>query len=166
MKAIPMEWLKANLTIDTTMPSGLRWLVFNRGRRTPMAGSQSPNGYWHVGIKGHGSYVAHRLVWALRYGRDPGDSQIDHRDRDKRNNHPSNLRLATVTQNAHNTDALPSNTTGVKGLTTVNGGYWQAQIVLAGKRHRKGFGKGDAGKALAIEWLDTLRTAHAGEFAN
>jgi hypothetical protein len=161
-----MDWLRANLTIDTTMPSGLRWLITNRGRRQPMAGSQKPNGYWDVGVKGQGNYLAHRLVWALRYGRDPGNAQIDHRDRDKRNNHPSNLRLATVTQNAHNTDALPSNTTGVKGLTTVNGGYWQAQIVIAGVRHRKGFGKGEAGKALAIEWLDNLRTAHVGEFAN
>ena len=166
MKAIPMDWLTTNLVIDTTMPSGLRWLVMSRGRRVPMAGSLAPSGYWMVGVKGHGHYPAHRLVWALRHGRDPGPLHIDHRDRVKGNNRPSNLRLATVVQNAHNTGALPSGSTGVKGLTVVNGCYWQAQITIAGVRHRRGFGTGLAGKAAATEWLHNLRCAHVGEFAD
>lgn len=166
MKAIPMDWLTSNLAIDTSMPSGLRWLIMSRGRRVPRAGSKLPTGYWAVPIKGHGTYYAHRLVWALRHGRDPGDMQIDHRDRDRGNNRPSNLRLATPTQNAHNTDALPNGSTGIKGLTTVNGGYWQAQIIIAGTRHRKGFGTGVEGKARAVAWLGSLRRAHVGEFAD
>lgn len=167
MKALPMDVIRANLAIDASVPSGLRWATVNRGRRTPMAGSQRANGYWYVGLKGYGHFACHRIVWALKHGRDPGTAQIDHRDTDGSNNRASNLRLATPTQNAHNTHALPSSTTGVKGLTVVNGCYWQAQIVLEGTRHRKAFGNiGEpANRAAAIEWLDAMRSAHAGEFA-
>jgi hypothetical protein len=63
---------------------------------TPMRG-----GYLAVRIRGE-SYLAHRIIWAICNQADPGLLDVDHIDRDKANNCPGNLRLATRSQNCAN----------------------------------------------------------------
>ncbi len=59
--------------------------------------------------------LAHIVVWALFYGEYP-DSMIDHEDGDGLNNDPSNLKLATQTQNMHNKRIYRNNKSGHVGV--------------------------------------------------
>lgn len=48
--------------------------------------------------------------------------------------------------------------TGVRGLTN-NNGYWLAQVIVDGTRHRRGFGIATPDNAaLAVQWMDALRS--------
>ena len=73
-------------------------------------------GYIKVGIYGL-PYMAHRIVWALKHGSDPGIHGIDHIDGNKSNNHPLNLRLCTQGQNGLNQGISSKNTSGIKGVS-------------------------------------------------
>lgn len=59
------------------------------------------SGYFRIKINSI-QLQAHRIVWALANEADPGDMFIDHIDRNKQNNDPINLRLATKRDNAYN----------------------------------------------------------------
>jgi hypothetical protein len=84
----------------------LVWRIDRGGKAKAgtQAGSPHKNGRLAVKVLGKQYYV-HRIVWALTHGEDPGPLQIDHRDRNPLNNDPSNLRLATKSQNGHNRPA-------------------------------------------------------------
>jgi hypothetical protein len=62
----------------------------------------------------------HRVTWLLHYGEWP-NLDIDHINRDRSDNRICNLRLATSSQNAHNTVLSSSNTSGYKGVS------WESQ---------------------------------------
>lgn len=73
------------------------------GGRGPgdLAAVQNRDGYLTVVIKQQ-RFLAHRVIWAICNGADPGEMDVDHIDRDKSNNRPANLRLATRSQNCAN----------------------------------------------------------------
>ena len=50
-------------------------------------------------------YYVHRLIWVYMTGNDPGDMEIDHKNRERHDNRWSNLRLATRGKNRFNTGA-------------------------------------------------------------
>ena len=58
------------------------------------------------------TYLEHRLVYYYHYGVDPVDYLIDHKDRDKTNNNPDNLRLADYSLNSSNRDVNTHKVTG------------------------------------------------------
>lgn len=64
-------------------------------------GALTPTGYLTVRID-RSDYRVHRIIWALTHRRDPGHALVDHVDRNKLNNHPSNLRLLSKQLNALN----------------------------------------------------------------
>ena len=65
-----------------------------------------------------GFYIGlHRLVWMLLHGEIPAGMIVDHKDRDKGNSFPDNLRLATRSENAQNTTTRIDNKLGVKGVS-------------------------------------------------
>lgn len=111
----------------------LYWLK-QRGGAKPgdKAGCFDGQGYVTLVICGK-QYMAHRVVWALHHGAWP-ELQLDHKDLDKGNNKPSNLRTATSSQNLANTALFKSNTSGHKGVVwSKKHCQWQAQIRIAGR---------------------------------
>jgi hypothetical protein len=75
----------------------------------------------------------HRLIFWLTNGDFSGE--IDHRDRNKFNNSPSNLRLASRGDNCRNVGIPKTNTSGYKGVTWHKGAKkWVAQIRFNKKR--------------------------------
>lgn len=125
--------------LDLNHESGeLRWTAqAANGRLTQrIAGCVSSNGYQHVKI-GKRIYLGHRLVWLLAYGEWPF-RDVDHIDGNKLNNAPSNLRLATVSQNAQNRIAPIKSASGIRGVVHVPGTSrrrerWQSRIKVNGK---------------------------------
>jgi hypothetical protein len=106
----------------------LMWAV-RRGRHQPgtRAGSLNGLGYRQVVVDGH-AYVAHRLIWRMVTGDDPGPMQVDHINLDKDDNRIANLRLATPAQNTHNSRAKRQGLKGVKPNAT----GFQARITVLG----------------------------------
>jgi len=92
-------------------------------------------------------YLAHRIIWALIHGVDPGDALIDHRDGDGTNNRESNLREATHSQNHMNRRVTVGG--HLKGTTfSKKDRKWQAKIQINKKQTHLGH-------------FDTQEEAHA-----
>lgn len=68
------------------------------------AGSKHHSGYVSVQINNR-RYQAHRIIWAMHYGRVPENKLIDHIDGDRANNRMSNLRLVSDSENQYNRTA-------------------------------------------------------------
>ena len=147
MNKLPsIEYLKEAVDYDASSPTFLRWkhrprnhfntsrgyLIFtNRSAGNP-AGHKARSGdgreYLYIKID-QIKYPAHRIVFALTTGIDPGDREIDHINRDSLNNSLSNLRLATRQENARNKNLPSNNTSGKKGVTWCKRtGRWMAQL--------------------------------------
>ena len=90
--------------------------------------------YYAIGVDGE-QYYAHRLAWMYVNGEDPEHLQIDHRNKDKRDNRISNLRKGTNRQNSYNKGANKNNTSGYKGVWwEEKSGLYKARIGVNGKR--------------------------------
>ena len=99
-----------------------------------LAGSDTNKGYRHTSIYGR-QYKNHRIIYALHYGKlPPPDMEIDHRDRDKSNNDPSNLVLVSHRDNANNRGMQRNNTSGIKGVHYhKQTDKWLTRIKIKGK---------------------------------
>jgi hypothetical protein len=102
------------------------------------AGHRRPDGYIEL-RKGDHKMLAHRVVYALANNVDPGNYFVDHIDGDPSNNSPSNLRLATRSQNLRNCRRLSRhNKSGKRGVhLVVIGGieYWKAEFHVDSKSY-------------------------------
>ena len=134
-KPLPMKAIQSGLVIDLSSRTGLRWLkrplesftderamkLWNTRYSGEEAGSlmvtNRGKSYFNIRIN-QKRYLLHRVVYALTTGSDPADMEIDHIDGNGLNNDPSNLRLATRTNNCHNQKISKSNSSGAKGV------YW------------------------------------------
>ncbi len=96
-----------------------------------VAGYSDHRGYRGVSLD-RKKYWAHRIIFAMFNNCDPGMSDIDHIDGDKSNNRPSNLRIATRSQNTCNQGARKNNKSHFKGVSP-NGSGFSAQITVRGK---------------------------------
>lgn len=143
----------------------LIWRMSNRyvtaGER---AGSVVGKGYRSVRSLGK-NYPEHQLVWALHYGEWPDPSRvIDHINGDKSDNSISNLRLATITQNAANSKRRAVNTSGFKGVCWhKRDKVWLAHIGVNGKNLHLGT---FTSKERAFEAYRDAAVRHFGEYAN
>jgi hypothetical protein len=110
------------------------WKPGHRGKATGgrSAGYVDKRGYANIMIFRY-FYRAHRLAWLHVYGEWP-PGFLDHRDGVKHHNWISNLRLATVTQNHANRVRTSKNTSGYKGVTTRENGWFEACITVKQKQ--------------------------------
>jgi len=150
-RPLPTTLIKESLKIDATSPSGLRWLsrsreqfrtkrgwlIFSTRFANLSAGSLAEYGpgrkYWSVCIGGN-IYRAHRIIYFLAHGIDPGDLHVDHIDNNTQNNNPLNLRLATHAENTRNSVKQRNNTSGCPGVGWhKQHGKWCARIKVNGK---------------------------------
>jgi hypothetical protein len=97
-----------------------------------MVGGPNPRGYIHIKF-GNRTYYAHRLAWLYRYGSFP-DSQIDHINGIKNDNHIVNLRPVTSTGNSRNQKQYSTNTSGRTGVHWCKReNKWVSSIKVGGK---------------------------------
>lgn len=141
------------LFIDRSSPSGISW---DSGRH---AGTLNKRGYWVVQVNGK-QERAHRVVFCLHHGIPMSDIdgwEIDHKDQNKANNSPDNLRKATRSQNAQNVKCYGNNS-GHKGVYLTKYGTFRVNVSGV---HRGTF------KTLeeAVAASDEARKEH-GEFAS
>jgi hypothetical protein len=91
-----LDVLKEYFELDPTIPNGLRWKR-KASKNTVIgnpAGRESVFGYWEVRLD-KVLYKSHRIIYKIHTGVDPIGFEIDHYDRNKSNNNPSNLSMAT-----------------------------------------------------------------------
>ena len=77
----------------------LFWKRTGRGRKAGPVGTKS-HGYLTVKVN-HRTYYVHRIIWAMHHG--PSDMEIDHINRDGRDNRIENLRAVSHATNMKNT---------------------------------------------------------------
>jgi hypothetical protein len=126
-----LTWLARDVPENSCARRNVRaWNTRYAG--TPAFGYRDRLGYGHGQISGE-NYLAHRIAWAIHYGRWP-DGLIDHIDGDPTNNRIDNLRVVDSTGNTRNQRRHSRNTTGVTGVSyhRAAGKYW-AQIGVRGE---------------------------------
>jgi hypothetical protein len=130
-----------------------------------VAGTTTARGYITIGIRSNGKlryFLAHRIIWKMMTGADP-ESQVDHRDGDRKNNRWLNLRAATNGENIQNAKLRCDNSSGTKGVSWDAGHKaWKAVITCNGDTIRLGRFKTKLEAAHAV--LSARRSRH-GEFA-
>ena len=70
-------------------------------RKGQPVGSKHNAGYLQMQVDGK-KYLAHRVIWRLVTGDDPGELEVDHKNGDRSDNTWGNLRLATKSQQRGN----------------------------------------------------------------
>lgn len=132
-----------------------------RAKEGTRAGHLQDTGYWRIRYKGT-LYLLHRIVFLMTNGYMP--RAVDHADGNTKNNHPLNLRPATVNQNNHNAKRRVDNTSGIKGVSfDKRNGMWAAQCMVNTKQHWLGY---HATKALAGKAVQKFREAAHGVYHN
>ena len=96
------------------------------GPQRLLAGSLANDGRVRVTVDGI-KYLRSRLIWMYVYGVDPGDIDVDHENKNRRDDRLNNLRLLTAAENNRN-----------KLVTELNGGlfYWENPDYYERERQR------------------------------
>ena len=138
-----------------------------------IAGSINNLGYSSIKLKG--TFIpTHRLVWLVEHGTFPVKN-LDHIDRNPRNNTISNLREADQSQNNCNTLMRDGNTSGYKNITIKKGNKqyarYFAEVAFKGVRKVKSITLNSKRTEEAIiaeltAWTETTRNLLHKEFAN
>tara|TARA_R110001632_G_C11054767_1_gene385098 strand:+ start:28 stop:477 length:450 start_codon:yes stop_codon:yes gene_type:complete len=115
--------------------------VYNQKYDRILSQKSDKDGYLIVGLSINGKRYykgVHRLLGRAFIPNPENKPVIDHIDRNKTNNDLSNLRWATLSENAQNKDILINNTSGYTNIHIVkNGVMYEKQI--NNKRIRKFF---------------------------
>ena len=135
-----VDYLKKIFYIDDQWRLRNKVTRNSRALKDDLAGTVSGNGYLQTWIHGK-RYQNHRLIYAMYHGKyEPDDKSIDHRDRNKLNNDPSNLNVVSRRANQNNQGMRSDNTSGVKGVCYhKQKNKWMARIKIKGKSRHLGY---------------------------
>lgn len=168
-KPIPPEVVEF-LEYSEGSPSCLIWSkIVPRSKITQgsPAGYCDAKGRWVVKYKGS-LYKAHRIVWYLHHLTLDPNLEVDHIDRNPRNNLVSNLRLSTTSQNNQNKVILSTKKSELpKGINHsmspgTNEGYLVARVYNNGSSvSRSSYSLSDL-----EDWIQEERLRQHGAFAN
>lgn len=101
-----------------------------------VAGRYGAYGYLRIGIKGSDFY-SHRLAYYMGNCENPNNLEIDHINGVRDDNRLCNLRLASRSQNGHNTNSHKDNKIGIKGISyNFSRKRYEAEFMKNGKRFR------------------------------
>ena len=134
MRALPLPSqarLKELLDYDP-LTGGLVWKFHQR--RTDYIGKEAGSVLSHgrrVVCIDFKNYMAHRLIWVIQTGKDPGAKEVDHKDRNPLNNCWDNLRLATHGQNMRNSPGKSKS--GLPKGVQHNGRKYMSRIRMNGR---------------------------------
>lgn len=161
-KNVPIS--KLHELFDLDIETGvLRWRVSPSPnvKVGAVGGWENGGGYLCVDVN-RKSYRAHRIVFAMVNGRWPcGD--VDHKDGNRANNRPSNLREATRSENLRNQKIRPDNKSGFKGVSFYSKGKkWRSYCNVGRKQIHLGYFDS---LSEAVEAARAGREKHHGEFA-
>jgi len=132
------------------------------GRFPKDSAAGSSSAYSKVYVDKEHIYV-HKAIWSIHHGYIP-DETIDHIDTNTTNNKIGNLRIATRSQQQHNTGVRSTNSTGVKGVSLCKlTGLYRAELKL---NHKRVFDKRFNTIEEAKEALDIARREFHGDFTN
>jgi hypothetical protein len=138
-----------------------RITINSRARAGDVAGTLGSNGRQQVRIAGR-SYIISRLIYAIDRGEWPF-GEVDHRDRNKSNDRPENLRETTRSENEFNKKPGKLNTSGVIGVSWHKAAQkWLAHIAIDGRPKHLGYFTDIDTATLAV---DLARLIHHGDFA-
>ncbi len=118
-KCLSLEYLKKLFILDENIPSGLRWKISRRRIKIGNAAGtlNKKTRYYTVGIDGK-NYLNHRIIFCMVNNIEMINIDlVDHIDQNKQNNHPTNLRQATHSENLKNRNKIKTNTSGYIGVT-------------------------------------------------
>jgi hypothetical protein len=108
---------------------------------------------WIINGKKKG-FLVHRIIYFLETGKQP--EQIDHIDRNRTNNHISNLRETTHQQNIFNSSPISGANSQYKGVYK-KGKKWGASIARAVEKYRIGCFDSEEDAAMAYDiWAEKL----------
>lgn len=127
----------------------------------PVKESSDSQGHLQISIDGR-LYLAHRLAWYFMTGKWPS-FDIDHKDRDRKNNKWGNLRKADKQKNSFNSSVRKTNFLGLKGVGKHNNKF-TARITVSEKIRLIGrfLTKEEASKA----YEDAAKKQHGEFFCN
>lgn len=164
--SIILEEIKKTFFLDAET-GNLFWKDWHgRWKRIPPvpAVCVGPNGYLIVEFKGKTRFV-HCLIWAIANNSlVPDGMEVDHIDRNKSNNRPSNLRLANQSDQMCNRGKQKSNKSGEPGVHwDTRRRKWMTQVMRHNSfvLHRR-FDKFEE----AVAAVRAARIQHHGEFAS
>lgn len=126
-------------------------------------GRKTKRGYFRV-YNGEDNCLvfAHRVVWFLCHGEDPGEFVIDHIDGNPSNNKISNLRKVTLQQNSRNRKPSTNSKLGILGVSYhATGMYGASWRDMSGRRHRKCFSSKKLGHDVALTLAKICRKIHS-----
>ena len=83
--------------------------------------------YWRIYLFG-GEHQAHRLMYYVATGKDPGHLYVDHRNQDTLDNRIENLRLVTIEENNNNKSIYGSKKVMNVGVKLLDNGLYQINI--------------------------------------
>lgn len=134
---ITVDELKRELSYDPKTGE-FWWLRSDKGRRMwRPAGRTTKGRYVTIGIFNE-TYCGHHLAWLYMTGT-WAESEIDHKNTVRHDNHWNNLRLATTAQNRANANLRKDNTSGLKGVSWhTQKNRWRARCYFSGKEKHLG----------------------------